>query len=557
MKQLALLSLMLVGACEYVYAQPRNTPVDAGSLRGKRIQNPLQPLDRQGLGWDSANQRVGPVSYSMQSGAANYCAPAGASATTYTCNLTPALSAYSAGLIVVFKPDVNNSGASTLNVNSLGAKNIQKLSSGSLTALSAGDLDSDAVYTLRYNGTVFVVDPSSAATTSGIYQTVITDLKATRTSSTVLTFAAGDCWGTQKSSMTATITAGSGSGTWVAYCTDSQTVVVEHSTAAGLTVSCSGCVQTQVTTPTIPEGMRPIASGTMTSGAWDTTIVDRRGISNIRHTNGTGMNVACSGGVCTNAVDTAVVQIKTDTATTTGAADYSGSTTTKPMKVGTSDPGTCSVGEFLFRSDTGATKACTATNTWTALGGAAAANTSDVVYPFGIPFATVALNPGTANKQRTWTFTPAISYTVTKFRIQVSGTSGYTAWAITNAAGTSIITNATSNCQNDTGGSGNIKQCSWAGAVALTAGTTYRIVATPDGTTNGWFSISDSNYVAANFSNNSGTEAGYVISGSRLYGEATNNSTGTGGTLAVSVPLGTINSVTGSAQTPPAIVFIP
>jgi hypothetical protein len=53
--------------------------------------------------------------------------------------------------------------------------------------------------------------------------------------------------------------------------------------------------------------------------------------------------------------------------------DISGKTSTKPVKTGTSDPGTCGVGELLFRTDASAgsnLKGCTSTNTWTLLGGA-------------------------------------------------------------------------------------------------------------------------------------------------------------------------------------------
>lgn len=139
----------------------QSSPADAGSLRGKRITNPLQPLDKQGLGWDAAAQKYIPLSYSTQSGSGNYCAPAGASTTAYTCNLTPAISAYTTGMLVAFKPDVTNIGASTVAMNSLAVKSIQKLSSGSLVAVASGDLVAGVIYILRYNGTVFIVDPSS------------------------------------------------------------------------------------------------------------------------------------------------------------------------------------------------------------------------------------------------------------------------------------------------------------------------------------------------------------------------------------------------------------
>lgn len=59
--------------------------------------------------------------------------------------------------------------------------------------------------------------------------------------------------------------------------------------------------------------------------------------------------------------------------------DISGKTSTKPVKSGTSAPGTCSVGELFF--DTNATagsnlQACTASNTWTTISGSASGTIS-------------------------------------------------------------------------------------------------------------------------------------------------------------------------------------
>jgi hypothetical protein len=51
--------------------------------------------------------------------------------------------------------------------------------------------------------------------------------------------------------------------------------------------------------------------------------------------------------------------------------DFSSATATRVVKVGTSDPGTCTVGDLLFRSDLTAgqnLKGCTSTNTWTLIG---------------------------------------------------------------------------------------------------------------------------------------------------------------------------------------------
>lgn len=153
--------LLVLFAMSFWAGQCLNAQADASYLRGKRIINPLSPSDTQGIGWDNAGKQFKPLSYLLQSGASNYCAPSGASTTTYTCSLSPTPTAYSAGMSLTFRPDVTNSGASTVNVIPLGAKNIQKVSSGALAAVASGDLVANAMYTLNYNGTVFVVQLGS------------------------------------------------------------------------------------------------------------------------------------------------------------------------------------------------------------------------------------------------------------------------------------------------------------------------------------------------------------------------------------------------------------
>ncbi|MBO9597921.1 MAG: hypothetical protein J7559_08915 [Cohnella sp.] len=82
-----------------------------------------------------------------------YAAATG-SANAYAIALSPALAAYDAGVCVAVKIPVANTGASTLNVNGLGAKAILD-SKGN--AMTAGKLKTDSIYTLRYNGTAFIV----------------------------------------------------------------------------------------------------------------------------------------------------------------------------------------------------------------------------------------------------------------------------------------------------------------------------------------------------------------------------------------------------------------
>ena len=99
----------------------------------------------------------------------SYCAPASASGTAYTCAPSPALSSYAAGVTVALIPDVSaTGGATTLNVNSLGAKSV-KGSDGS-TNPQSGDLTAGRLYFLTYDGTVFRIERGVQAKTSVSHQ---------------------------------------------------------------------------------------------------------------------------------------------------------------------------------------------------------------------------------------------------------------------------------------------------------------------------------------------------------------------------------------------------
>lgn len=83
---------------------------------------------------------------------------------TITATMT-GLPAYAAGLIVIFKPANNNTGAATINIGSLGAKSIVK---GDGTALEAGDLQASVQHALLYDGTSFVLlNPLSFSLVNG------------------------------------------------------------------------------------------------------------------------------------------------------------------------------------------------------------------------------------------------------------------------------------------------------------------------------------------------------------------------------------------------------
>jgi hypothetical protein len=80
---------------------------------------------------------------------------------TITGSLTPSLAAYAAGQMFYFVAAGDNTGAVTLNINSLGAKNVTK---NGTTALSAGDIKSGQTVAVIYDGTRFQMINSALST---------------------------------------------------------------------------------------------------------------------------------------------------------------------------------------------------------------------------------------------------------------------------------------------------------------------------------------------------------------------------------------------------------
>lgn len=84
----------------------------------------------------------------------------GASATgndSYVVSFTTPFLAYNAGMTINFKVDVGNTGAATINVDSLGAKNLKRVISTGKTDLITGDLIANMIYTAIYDGTDFII----------------------------------------------------------------------------------------------------------------------------------------------------------------------------------------------------------------------------------------------------------------------------------------------------------------------------------------------------------------------------------------------------------------
>lgn len=82
------------------------------------------------------------------------CTAASASGTAYTCSISPAITAYTTRACYILISDVANTGATTWNLNALGAKSVVKRVGSSITtALTANDIGAGAANLYCYDGT--------------------------------------------------------------------------------------------------------------------------------------------------------------------------------------------------------------------------------------------------------------------------------------------------------------------------------------------------------------------------------------------------------------------
>lgn len=97
-----------------------------------------------------------PIDYAVDTGASN----------AYAIALTPALTANVTGMPIRFKAANANTGASTLNINSLGAATIKK---NATTDLAANDIKAGQLVTVIYDGTYFQLVNNGQAIDRSMY----------------------------------------------------------------------------------------------------------------------------------------------------------------------------------------------------------------------------------------------------------------------------------------------------------------------------------------------------------------------------------------------------
>jgi hypothetical protein len=116
----------------------------------------------------SVDTSVIPSKATAQSGVMWLCSSAGGSSSAYTCALSPTLQAYTTGMVLAWKPNVNGTGgATTLNVDTLGAVTVKQ--ADGVTDPTSADIVAGRLYNVWHDGTVFrlmtpAVNVASAAT---------------------------------------------------------------------------------------------------------------------------------------------------------------------------------------------------------------------------------------------------------------------------------------------------------------------------------------------------------------------------------------------------------
>lgn len=148
---------------------PSNTPATTTVLGISKLSTvsstPLAPVVAT-----TEDPRI-PVAYAIDASGSD----------AYAITPSPVITAYSAGQQVTFKAGTANTGASTINVNGLGAKSIKKDVS---LDLSTGDILLGQVVTLVYDGTNFQLTSKPSTSigicNSGIRSKLLTDASTTQ-----------------------------------------------------------------------------------------------------------------------------------------------------------------------------------------------------------------------------------------------------------------------------------------------------------------------------------------------------------------------------------------
>tara|TARA_R110000868_G_scaffold66695_8_gene198539 strand:+ start:4526 stop:5719 length:1194 start_codon:yes stop_codon:yes gene_type:complete len=203
-------------------------------------------------------------------------------------SLAPALTAYATGNLFSFVAVNTNTGATTININSLGAKNITKLGT---TALAAGDIVSGQVHLIEYDGTRFqLINPAASfVSTISFGSTGLTPSTATGGAVSVAGILVGTNGGTGVNNGSSTITI-AGNVTHAGAFTQSFTATA----TTALTLPTTGTLSTLAGSETLTN--KTLTSPTLTTPALGTPSSGQLSSCTVDGTNKVGyLNIPNSG----------------------------------------------------------------------------------------------------------------------------------------------------------------------------------------------------------------------------------------------------------------------
>lgn len=135
-----------------------NLKLDADGTVTAGANQPMGEFKHTGVGNATARTEYASAGQ-VQDGGLHYATASGTN--TITFSLSPAITAYAEKQLFWFKAAATNTDVVTVNVNSVGAKDITK---NGTQSLSPGDLISGGIYGIVYDGTRFqLVNPSTYA----------------------------------------------------------------------------------------------------------------------------------------------------------------------------------------------------------------------------------------------------------------------------------------------------------------------------------------------------------------------------------------------------------
>jgi len=194
------------------------------------------------------------------------------SANTYVADFTPDYTTYTTGLTLRVKFNLENTTTSTINVDTLGAKTIKKVTGAGIEVLEAGDIVADGVYIIVYDGVedAFIVSNQFKVKPMNQVFTANGTFTAPFTGNYKVTVCGGGASGS--STGTASNTRGGGGGTGG---TCIEIVTLSKSDAVTVTIGSGGAQQTT----TDSDGVNGNNGGASSFGAYCTANGGSGGVS--------------------------------------------------------------------------------------------------------------------------------------------------------------------------------------------------------------------------------------------------------------------------------------